>query len=602
MNKNLTLKKGFVVFLLILGMLSALVVTAVVNLTSRVEHLRHTEQSRYESTRLAAEYKSLTEAMTRDVMAYVSTEQPEFLERYEAAAVLLDGTGGPDQDGQEGFIQRFRNAGFTPQELDRLESAHAAHRELMHVEREAIQTASGQFDDGQGGIRVALPNSLMAKVMIFGQQYTDAAQAIATDIDAFDRLQAERHEREVTLAVEDIQAGSRIALGAMAILLLGSALALRTLYRGIKQPLDTGVALAQQLASGDLAARVDVRRHDELGKLLMALNGIGAALSDAVGEVQQRAERIAVAAHSIARGNQELEQRSGHQAQHLQETATAMEQLAVTVQNNAEAAATARDLVSHASESAERGHIVAQSALSTMRALRESSRTIAEITRLIDSIAFQTNILALNASVEAARAGAHGKGFAVVAAEVGALSHKTAEAAREISTLISASVKTMDDSATLVDRTVRAMDGIRESVEEARLLVTDISDASREQATGIAQVSDAIAVLDSLTLESVSQVGRAAEATRSQEEQADGLTALIGRFHLEATETQDADSDADTPMETMQRGTISGSNLRKDHGSRTPEPDCRSHRRLRRAPVLLTEVSLTTMPKPNAYM
>src|SRR5690606_7865109 len=202
----------------------------------------------------------------------------------------------------------------------------------------------------------------------------------------------------------------------------------------------------------------------------------------------------------------------------------------------------------------------------------------------------------------AARSGAHGKGFAEVAAEVGALSHKTAEAAREISTLISASVKPMDDSATLADRTVRAMDGIRESDEQARPQETDVSHASREQATGIAQVPDAIAVLDGLTLESVSQVGRAAEATRSQEEQADGLAALIGRFHLEATETQDADSDADTPMETMQRGTISGSNLRKDHGSRTPEPDCRSHRRLRRAPVLLTEVSLTTMPKPNAYM
>src|SRR5690606_6656793 len=161
----------------------------------------------------------------------------------------------------------------------------------------------------------------------------------------------------------------------------------------------------------------------------------------------------------------------------------------------------ARDLVGHASESAERGHIVAQSALSTMRALRESSRTIAEITRLIDSIAFQTNILALNASVEAARAGAHGKGFAVVAAEAGALSPKPAEGARDLAARISASVKTMDASATLVDRTVRAMDGIRASVEQARLLVTDISPASREQATGIAQVSDAIAVLDGLTLE-----------------------------------------------------------------------------------------------------
>src|SRR5690606_24115239 len=93
------------------------------------------------------------------------------------------------------------------------------------------------------------------------------------------------------------------------------------------------------------------------------------------------------------------------------------------------------------------GQQVAQQALDTMQALREHSRAIAEITSLIDAIAFQTNILALNASVEAARAGQHGKGFAVVATEVGALSNKTAQAAREIAALVHTSVQNMDAGA-----------------------------------------------------------------------------------------------------------------------------------------------------------
>ncbi|NLC36282.1 MAG: chemotaxis protein [Alcaligenaceae bacterium] len=549
MNKNLTLKKGFIAFLLILGVLSALVVTAIFNLTRSVEHLRHTEESRYQSTLLATEYKNLTQAMTRDVMAFVSTEQPEFLESYEQQVALLRDTDAGGADAQPSLLERFRQAGFTPEEMAALEAAYTDHLELMKVEKEAIETASGQFDDGQGGIRVALPNALMAKVLIFGQQYSSAAAAIAAQIDQFDQMQSGRHEAEVAQASHDIWVGSAIVLSAIVILFLGSALALRTLYRGIKQPLDTGVALAEQLAEGDLAARVSVERHDELGKLLLALNGIGEALALTVGEVRQRAENIAVTAHQSAQSNELLDMRSNDQAQHLQETAAAMEQLAATVQNNAEGSIMARDFVIGASDAARKGHDIAQSALTTMQALRDNSRTIADITSVIDSIAFQTNILALNAAVEAARAGQHGKGFAVVATEVGSLSHKTAEAAREIAKLVQTSVSNMDAGASLVDKTVDAMDDIRINVEQARQLVTDISTASREQATGIAQVFTAVAELESLTTETVSQVGLAAQATRSQEEQANGLAELITRFKLADTPaaiTCDAEADDDS--------------------------------------------------------
>src|SRR5690554_4462440 len=158
MFKHLTLKKGFIAAILILCLLCALVLTAVLNLTRSVEHLRSTEQSRYNSTLLATEYKLLTQAITRNVMAYVATEQPEFLEAYESLAEQLL---------QFNESQRLEAARFTPQELDILEAAHQAQLELMRTEREAIQTASGQFHDGNGGVRIALPNSLMAKVLIF---------------------------------------------------------------------------------------------------------------------------------------------------------------------------------------------------------------------------------------------------------------------------------------------------------------------------------------------------------------------------------------------------------------------------------------------------
>src|SRR5690606_34900714 len=98
--------------------------------------------------------------------------------------------------------------------------------------------------------------------------------------------------------------------------------------------------------------------------------------------------------------------------------------------------------------------------------------------------------------------------------------------------LIQTSVRNMDAGAALVDKTVHAMNDIHRNVEEVRRLVTDISEASREQAAGIAEVNEAVAKLDSLTGETVAQVAVAAQATRSQEEQAQGLAALITRFEL----------------------------------------------------------------------
>src|SRR5690606_648633 len=544
MKRNLTLKKGFIFFLVLLGAMTALVVTAIFNLTLSVEHLRQTEQNRYQSTLLANEYKSLTRAMTQDVMAFVSTEQPEFLERYQHRRAFLLGlppgaeaaNGTPPEafapQGAQAILDRFRTTNFTQEEMALLEAAHTAHLDLMEVEKEAIQTARGEFDDGQGGVRIALPNALMAKVLIFGQQYTDAAEAIAADIDRFDTLQSLRHAEEVDQAGQQIRSASRIVLAAIVLLFLGTALALRILYRNIKRPLDAGVTLAEELAGGNLAARVTIKRHDELGRLLQALNGIGEALAHTVGEVQQRTEHIAVSAHQTAQSNHLLESRSNDQAQHLAQTSSTMEQLAATVQVNAEDAQSGRDFVGQASVAASDGQRIAQQALATMQTLRDHSRKIEEITRLIDGIAFQTNILALNASVEAARAGQHGKGFAVVATEVGALAHKTADAAREIASLVETSVQNVDAGVSLVHRTVDAMNTIHLNVEQARERMTAIAEASHRQAAEIAKVSCAIAQLNALTGDTVSQVRLAAQATRSQDEQARGLASLISRFRL----------------------------------------------------------------------
>src|SRR5690606_32410663 len=122
-------------------------------------------------------------------------------------------------------------------------------------------------------------------------------------------------------------------------------------------------------------ARAPIHRHDELGKLLCALNGIGEGLAQTVGEVHRRAGHIAYTAHETANNNDLLAKRSAEQSARLQQTAGAMEQLATTVQRNAEGSGQASDLVESAADAAHKGHDIAQSALATMQAMRESSHT-----------------------------------------------------------------------------------------------------------------------------------------------------------------------------------------------------------------------------------
>ncbi|RTZ47790.1 HAMP domain-containing protein [Candidimonas sp. SYP-B2681] len=532
MTNFFTLKKNFIFFLLTLSLLSILVLTALYNLNRSTNNLKEIETRRYAATALATEYKNLIQAMMRDVMAFVSTEQPEFQEAYLHRAAILHGRATDEHGIQEPMVERFRRLGFTVDEMAKLESAHAQSIELGKTEIEAISTASGQFDDGHGGVKVALPNALMAKVMIFGQQYTAAANGIASSIDEFNTMQANRFAQAIREAGVASKMGYRIAISAIILLLICSALALWALYKTIKRPLDQSVHLAQRLAAGDLSASVPVIRRDELGKLLEALNGIGVGLHKTVGNVRDRALHIAAAAHHISAANLHLSDRSDEQAANLQETAAAMGELSSTVRENAGNAEHAKQLVVNAAECATRGSATVKNAMDTMNEIRQSSRKVADITALINSIAFQTNILALNAAVEAARAGAEGKGFAVVAAEVRGLALRSAEASKEIEGLITRSVSQMDTGAKLVDMTGSAISEIVQSVQQVQGIMNKIADASRQQASGIEQVTLAVSHLDTITQQNLAQVQEATKATLMQQDQADELTASLERFTL----------------------------------------------------------------------
>ena len=334
-------------------------------------------------------------------------------------------------------------------------------------------------------------------------------------------------------------AGSQALLIGMglATLALGALLAW-LLTRGIVRPLTQAVALAEQVASGELRAAIMHGRSDEIGKLFDALSHMTARLADTVGRVRDGAVAIDSASREIANGNMDLSRRTEHQAGALEETASAMEELTSAVKQNSVNARQANQLAISASAVAGKGGAVVSEVVRTMASINDYAHKISDITSVIDGIAFQTNILALNAAVEAARAGEQGRGFAVVASEVRNLAHRSADAAKEIKKLINDSAQRVASGAALAETAGATMTEIVDSVQKVTAIIGAISAASSEQEHGILQVNTAISDMDDVTQQNAALVEEAAAAAAAMQAQARELAQLVGSFKLDAVQVQ----------------------------------------------------------------
>lgn len=328
--------------------------------------------------------------------------------------------------------------------------------------------------------------------------------------------------------------GSRALLAGLGLvtLVLGAALAL-ALTRSIVRPLTRAVALAEQVAAGELHVAIRHGRSDEIGQLFDALSHMTARLADTVGRVRDGAVAIDAASREIANGNMDLSRRTEHQAGALEETASAMVELTSAVKQNSGNARQANRLAESASAVAGKGGKVVSEVVQTMASINDYAHKIVDITSVIDSIAFQTNILALNAAVEAARAGEQGRGFAVVASEVRNLAQRSASAAKEIKQLINESAERIASGSELAQAAGATMAEIVLSVEKVTGIMSAISAASAEQEHGIEQVNAAIGDMDDVTQQNAALVEEAAAAADAMQDQARELAQLVGSFKIE---------------------------------------------------------------------
>jgi len=322
-----------------------------------------------------------------------------------------------------------------------------------------------------------------------------------------------------------------ILIVSVASILLGIVMSI-VIASGFSVPLGLAVEALNRIAEGDLTASLEVKSKDEVGRMAEGLNLALDRLRSTLREVADTAksasassQELASAAESIASGAQE-------QAASLEETSASLEQITATVRQSADNAKQANQLATGSRDSAESGQSVVANAVSAMAEIKTASGKISNIISTIDEIAFQTNLLAVNAAVEAARAGDEGRGFAVVASEVRSLAQRSAGAAKEIKGLIQDSLSKVERGMDLVNRSGDTLQGIVGSVKRVTDIVADISIASQEQSTGIEQVNSAMTQMDQVTQSNSAHTEELSATAQALSEQSVHLLGLVSGFKL----------------------------------------------------------------------
>jgi methyl-accepting chemotaxis protein len=320
------------------------------------------------------------------------------------------------------------------------------------------------------------------------------------------------------------------------ILCLAAVLLLIALYQAITSRFAKVAESLESIGLGELSGRVGTILEGESGRVVESVQQMNRDLAGVVEQVRSSSDRIAVTSREVAAGGSDLSQRTEQQASTLEQIASAMQELATTVKHNSEHCQIAAKLTSESAELAATGAQCVRRAMDSMSLVDDSSRRIGEISKLIEGIALQTNILALNAAVEAARAGEQGRGFSVVASEVRALAQRCADAALDIKQLIETSVSNTSSSVAVVNDAGRVIDRVSARAQQAAGLIGEIATASRDQSSGVEQVSQSIMQLEQMNLHNAALVEQTSEAGRLFQDEARKLQEVVSHFKLDRAE------------------------------------------------------------------
>ena len=240
---------------------------------------------------------------------------------------------------------------------------------------------------------------------------------------------------------------------------------------------------------------------DDMKLLMESINLLGKELANSAKNNLKNGETLENSASTMTSSMNNLAEKANEQAASLEETAAALEEITSITRNNTQNATKMATLGQVVKKSVQTGEELASKTAISMDEINEEVKAINSAITVIDQIAFQTNILSLNAAVEAATAGEAGKGFAVVAAEVRNLATRSAEAAREIKEIVESATSKANDGKVIATQMINGYTELNKDIMETIELIKNFENSSKEQLLGIEQINNAVSILDQKTQE-----------------------------------------------------------------------------------------------------
>ncbi|EOV0103181.1 methyl-accepting chemotaxis protein [Vibrio vulnificus] len=556
MNINSTMKLVFGV----IGLGIIISVATVLQLNGLLQKVNQMSQIRYQSYQAADELRQSSDDLTRLGRTYVLTGDETYEKMYMDILAIRNGDKPrpqnyhtiywdlvlnygqkPKADGARVSLQKMmENLGFTQSEFQLLKQAQQNSDALVNMEVKAMNAVKGIYPDSSGNYtRRAEPDMAMAAKLLHSKEYHQEKAKIMAPIDEFFKELEARTNRQFEAAAHDVTTTVMIGNVSLIVVFVIAIVGYVLVNRKVVKPIDQMANILKEVdVNSDLTLRVDDKSNNELGVIGTTINKVLISYAKTINKINQVNDTISNISEAIQSITHKNISMAGQQNQEMEMAATAMEEMTAALSNVAQSTNMAEQYAGSAEKEASTSKSVFDKTTrefselegeftntsQIIQQLAEESNNVGNVLDVIKAIAEQTNLLALNAAIEAARAGEQGRGFAVVADEVRSLAQRTQDSTGEIESIIMTlqekakqSTSTIQSSADKMQSTRSnmgvandALGTIQGSAVEIHKLNTSIAAATEEQLAVSDEISSNLANIKNLSSEmneAINQLG-----------------------------------------------------------------------------------------------